>query len=93
MYNITNKPIGHIARVYQDQNRVKPNEAAKSTAPASGDKVTLSATGREINALMKKVENTPDIRPEAESIKQAVKSGRYDVSGEEIASSILKTLE
>lgn len=89
---INNHPISRAARIYQQQ-RLQEKTEVEAAAKVGKDKVTLSTAGREMQSLMQKVQNAPDIRPEVEALKEAVKSGTYDVSGEKIAASILKKLE
>ncbi len=89
---INNHPISRAARIYQQQ-RTRENAETEKTGKLGKDKVTLSSEGREMQSLMHKVQNTPDVRPQAEALKAAVKSGTYKVSGEKIAASILKSLE
>ena len=89
---IDNHPVARAAQLYRQQ-RAKEAAGQKRDPKVGEDRVTLSSAGRELQNVMQKVQATPDIRPQAEELKQAVKTGTYNVSGRAIAESILKTLE
>lgn len=88
---ISNKAaVQRIAQVYHEQNQA--NRVRKQAGnPSFNDEVTLSAEGKEIQAMLQKLKNVPDIRPRAEEIKVAVQNGTYQVSARQIARGILDT--
>lgn len=88
---IYNNPIGRVSKVYQNQQ--KSAAVDKKKGGSNKDKVTLSNQGKEFQAVLSEVAKAPDIRAKAEEIKQAVSSGTYNVSGEQIATSLLKHLK
>jgi len=86
---ITNKAaVQRVAQIYQEQrqaNRVRK----QSGNPSYNDEVTLSAEGKEMQAMLQKLHNVPDIRPRAEEIKVALLDGTYQVSARQIAQGII----
>ncbi len=86
---ISNKAaVQRVAQVYQDQRQA--NRIRKQAGnPTFNDEVTLSAEGKEMQAMLQKLKNVPDIRPQAEEIKMAVQDGTYQVSTQQIARAIL----
>lgn len=88
---ISNKAVQRIAQIYQEQ-RQQLHRARKSTADVSfSDEVELSAEGKEMQVMLQKLKNAPDIRPQAEEIKTALKSDTYEISTRQIARGILKS--
>lgn len=88
---IYNKPVQRIGQVFQE--RTKSQRLQKTDATRSSqDKVTLSNKGREMQLILQQIQGAPDIRPEAEELKSAIKSGTYQVNGKQVAESMLKTL-
>ncbi|HOP85415.1 MAG TPA: flagellar biosynthesis anti-sigma factor FlgM [Syntrophorhabdaceae bacterium] len=74
------------------------NKPAKGTAAEEKnkqgitDKVELSTKRQEIQKLVDKVKAIPEVRMEkVEKIKEAIKSETYNVKGELVAKSILKS--
>lgn len=86
---VSNKgAVQRVARVYQEQR--KAERVQKKTAGSTfHDQVTLSSESKEIQAMLQKLEATPDIRREAEEIKLAIEQGTYKVSPREIAKKML----
>lgn len=63
----------------------------KTTAGASNDKVTLSAEGREMQALTQAVLNAPDVRTgRVEELRTAIEDGTYNPSPEQVAKRMLE---
>ncbi|NLJ80764.1 MAG: flagellar biosynthesis anti-sigma factor FlgM [Firmicutes bacterium] len=89
---ISNKGVQRIARIYQEQKQVSQlRKQAKSAAPS--DEVELSTEGKEMQALLRKLKDAPEVRPAAEKIKRALESDTYEVSAKQIALGILKSRE
>ena len=86
---ISNKSaVQRVTQVYQEQHQA--NRVRKQAGnPSYNDEVTLSAEGREMQAMLQKLKSVPDIRPRAEEIKVAVQDGTYQVSARQIAQGIL----
>jgi flagellar biosynthesis anti-sigma factor FlgM len=86
---ISNKAaVQRVAQVYNEQRQA--NRVRKQAGnPSYNDEVTLSAEGKEMQALLQKLQNAPDIRPRAEEIKVAVQDGTYHVSARQIAQGII----
>jgi flagellar biosynthesis anti-sigma factor FlgM len=86
---ITNKAaVQRVAQVYQEQRQA--NLVRKQAGnPSYNDEVTLSAEGKEMQAMLQKLQNVPDIRPRAEEIKVALQDGTYRVSARQIAQGII----
>ncbi len=86
---ISNKAaVQRVAQVYQEQRQA--NRVRKQAGnPSYNDEVTLSTAGKEMQAMLQKLNNVPDIRPQAEEIKVAVQDGTYQVSARQIAQGIL----
>jgi flagellar biosynthesis anti-sigma factor FlgM len=86
---ISNKAaVQRVAQVYQEQrqaNRV-PKQAGN---PSYNDEVTLSAEGKEMQAMLQKLQNVPSIRQRAEEVKVALQDGTYQVSARQIAQGII----
>lgn len=88
---VSNKvAVQRIAQVYQEQKqggRVNKKGGNLSFT----DEVSLSSEGKEMQAMLHKLQTTPNIRPQAEEIKIAVQQGTYQVSPKQIASGILQS--
>lgn len=89
---ISNKAVSRIARVYQEQKQMGPVRKQAKSASFS-DEVELSAEGKEMQALFQKLQSAPGIRPQAEKIKNALKRDTYEVSPEQTALGIIKSLK
>lgn len=87
---IYHKPVQRIGQVYHERSKSQRLQKTDSTR-GSQDKVTLSSQGREMQLMLQQIQGAPDIRPEAEELKIAVKTGTYQVNGKEVAMSMLKS--
>ncbi|NLM42143.1 MAG: flagellar biosynthesis anti-sigma factor FlgM [Firmicutes bacterium] len=86
---IFNKPaIQRVARIYAEYKQSKRVQQSTGNTSVS-DEVTLSAEGRELQAMLHKLQSAPDIRPRAEEIRVAVENGTYKVSPKQIAEAIV----
>ena len=70
------------------KNTLKTNE---KTVSNFSDKLLISSMGKDYNTARKALLSTPDIREEMiHSIKERIKNGTYEVSGEAFAEKILE---
>lgn len=85
---ISNEQLSQILKTY---NR-KDSSNSKSQVEKKGknDKLSLSLEVKEIQKAKKALEKQPAVRKEkVEDLKQRIKSGTYNVSGEEVAEKML----
>lgn len=76
-----------INQVYQTSN-IKRNDNKRNNA--SSDQLEISQTGKEYHIVKKAVADIPDVRMDkVNSIKQAMASGTYNISSEEVAGKIV----
>lgn len=86
---ISNKAaVQRIAQVYQEQRKTEKVQK-QASKPSFRDQVTLSTEGKELQAMLQKLDTAPDIRREAEEIKEALEQGTYKVSPQQIARKML----
>ncbi|WP_111643298.1 flagellar biosynthesis anti-sigma factor FlgM [Marinimicrobium alkaliphilum] len=72
-------------------NSGTPAPAAKSDAPASGDRVVLSQEAQSLQRLQGRINDLPDVDSErVASLKQAIADGRFEVNAERIAENMLR---
>lgn len=92
---IDNDPKTNILDSLVRSNQVKSAKDSGSETKVSGDttdKVELSARQEEIARLTERVKAAPDVRQEkVDQIQKAVASETYNVKGELVARSILKS--
>lgn len=86
---ISNKNVQRIGQIYNNQSKVSKTNKSK----AGQDKVTLSAEGKELQAILEKVHIPPQPSPKAQELKEAVSSGTYHVNGEDIAMGMIRYYE
>lgn len=86
---INNKSVHRISQIYQDQKSIG-RVRTKNTVNPGQDRVTLSSEGKELQAVYEKLYAPQELSAKAKELKQAIKSGTYNVSGEEIANSMIK---
>jgi flagellar biosynthesis anti-sigma factor FlgM len=69
------------------------NKTAKSKITKSSDKVEISGQGKKVADLMSAAEQLPAMREEKiKMIKEALKSGTYQIDPSEIAQKLLEEL-
>ncbi len=88
---ISLKQVQDALRVQAQKARVRPVDEAKRTRPSLGsDQVSLSEEGKELQAIREKVAEAPEVREaKVAELREAIKSRRYNVTGEEIAEQML----
>ena len=73
---------------YPQKNTLKTNE---KTVSNFSDKLLISSMGKDYNTARTALSSTPDIREDLiHSIKERIKNGTYEVSGEAFAEKILE---
>ncbi|MEE8574415.1 MAG: flagellar biosynthesis anti-sigma factor FlgM [Thermodesulfobacteriota bacterium] len=78
----------YLRGVNEKSKEVESTGGAKGT---SGDTVDISSESKEIGLAREIIDDTPDIDQEkVERIKAGIKDGTYNVSGEQVAESLLK---
>jgi negative regulator of flagellin synthesis FlgM len=69
----------------------KPVDKSRSSQPAGGDRVELSAEARKVSALADEAGRLPEIRREkVETLRQAMEKGTYRVDPRLVARAILE---
>lgn len=88
---ISFKQVQEALKVYNQKTQTRRIDDVKKAGSVMGsDKVTLSTEGREIQAIRQKIAESPEIREaKVAELREAIKSGTYNVSGEEIAEKML----
>lgn len=82
--------VQRATEIYRKQAR----RADAASPAASRDQVTLSPAAREFQALLDKLAQLPDVRPETVSrLRQAIADGTYDVPAERVAEALLRELK
>lgn len=89
---ISAQQVKTVLKVYSLQ-QVQTGGASTSqpvTSPAPADKVFVSKTSKEMQMIRQSVEQAPGIREDrVSSLKKAIKTGTYNLSGEEIAEKMI----
>lgn len=86
---ISNKSVHRIRQLYQEQQNVDRVRTNKSKEQGQ-DRVTLSSEGKKLQSVYKKLYAPQELSDKAIELKQAISSGTYHVSGEDIATSMIK---
>lgn len=86
---VSNKAIQRIAQLLATA-RTEPRTQQPVEGKSKVDEVTLSPEGRELQALQRRLAETPDVRREKiEALRAAIAKGEYHVSAEKIAERII----
>jgi len=88
---INNNNISKMLSAYNKQNlnttKTKENE---STRLKRKDEINISDEAKEIQSLMKKLKDMPEVRQEKiNEIKEKINSGNYEIDPEKIAEKML----
>ena len=84
-------PLSAIQNVYGTQPKRKT--ASVSKTGYGRDAVEISSIGRSFNIAKQAVKNADDIRQEKTApLKEQIKAGTYDVSGESFADKLMEKL-
>jgi negative regulator of flagellin synthesis FlgM len=88
---ISFKQVQEALKVYNQKTQTRRIDDVKKAGSVMGsDKVTLSTEGREIQAIRQKIAESPEVREaKVAELREAIKTGTYNVSGEEIAEKML----
>lgn len=90
-----NNNISKILSVYNKQ-QIKSNKKQdnKTNSLNFKDELSISNEAKEIQQLMKKLKDIPDVREEKiNEIKERIKSGTYEINPEKIAEKMLNRLK
>lgn len=88
---ISSKAIERISQILYGSDAAKRAEAPQAQQPLQQDKVTLSPQGKEIQALQRRLAETPEVRQErVAALKAAIERGEYHVPAEKIAERMLE---
>ncbi|MDQ2085107.1 flagellar biosynthesis anti-sigma factor FlgM [Herbivorax sp. ANBcel31] len=84
--------IPKVNGVYDSQKNInKADKASKATSKK--DVVSISGQAKDFQTAMKALKDVPDIRKDkVERLQNQMESGNYQVSGKDIANSVLKGL-
>lgn len=83
--------IQQIAKIYGENNKV--NSVPKTEKVGKKDELTVSFESQLIQKATKYISELPDIREnKVNELQQAIKSGSYNIKGEEIISKIRNSL-
>ena len=91
--NISNHGIDNqrgLDKAQETQAKEGPVRQEGTPTPARDDSVALSSTAREIGRLSQLAGETPDRDARITQIREAIQNGTYNVSGEDIANSIIE---
>lgn len=87
---VSNKAIQRIAQLLATA-RTEPRAQSPAGDKPKVDEVTLSPEGRELQALQRRLAETPDVRREkVEALRAAIEKGEYHVSAEKIAERMIE---
>jgi len=84
--------IPKISEVYGKQNNV--NKVGKTSGVSSKkDVVSISNQAKDFQTVMKSIKDVPDVRADiVNELSEKYQSGKYDVSGSEVADKVLKSI-
>ncbi len=87
---ISSSQVQNAIKAYGKEARIRSK--GKQTEPlVTREKLELARGKKDIQAIRKKVDQTPEIRDERiANIVDAVKEGKYSISGDEIARKMLE---
>ncbi|MBO8167952.1 MAG: flagellar biosynthesis anti-sigma factor FlgM [Thermoanaerobacteraceae bacterium] len=81
-----------LSAIYQNQQQVKRNQVAARKADA--DRVEISRTAKELQRLVEKAKNLPDVRAEkVAELKKRIENGTYQVPVEKLADKMLREMK
>lgn len=84
--------IPKVSKVYDSQKNITKTDRGNK-ATTKKDVVSISGQGRDFQTVMKALKDIPDIRKDkVEKIQKQIETGKYQVSGKDIADSILSNI-
>lgn len=88
---ISLKQVQDALRVQLQRTQIRRTDEVKKTRPSLGsDQVSLSPESKELQAVRQAVAQAPEVREaKVAELREAIKSGRYNPTGEEIAEQML----
>jgi len=88
--NLTATMEAYTDKVQQAQQPA-PADGEKEQPAVKGDTVSLSREAKEVAAINRKLEETPDVREgKVSEIKDKIDSGTYTVDGQKAATNMLR---
>lgn len=88
---VSGKALQRISEILHGERNNATERIAATEASQRKDAVTLSAEGRHMQALQRRLTETPEVRTEkVEALRKAIEAGEYHVSAEKIAEKILE---
>ncbi|MGI6037272.1 MAG: flagellar biosynthesis anti-sigma factor FlgM [Limnochordia bacterium] len=89
---ISDKQIQQVSRLY-GRKMIANNINQMQPASKAADGVNLSKEAQELQAIWKKLQETPDVRMDrVKELRQAIQKGTYHVAGRDIAEKMLGRL-
>ena len=83
--------IDAYAQVQQLYSTKKTHKITSDAKTGHRDQLQISSKGKDIQVAKQALQLAPDVRPEvAAAVKNAIKSGEYEVSAESFASRVLE---
>lgn len=87
---ISKTQIQQVLKQYGENTKVRKSDKTSAAPMQQKDSVVLSKQGLDIQQMQKALKDIPDVREEkVQEVKEQIRSGNYNVSGEEIAEQIL----
>lgn len=85
---ISSEQLNQVLKIYNRKSR--SNSDSKVEKKSKSDKLALSTKAQEVQKASKALENQSAVRQEkVEALKSKIKTGNYNVSGEEVAEKML----
>ncbi|GAB6138160.1 flagellar biosynthesis anti-sigma factor FlgM [Halanaerobaculum tunisiense] len=79
-----------LSKIAKHYNQRQENKSKETNKNKQKDQVSLSDEAQQLQNIKEQIDYSPQIRQEkVDQIKQQVKEGTYNVSGEEVAKDIL----
>lgn len=86
---ISSEQLSQVLKTYNQKKASESNSEAKKSKD-KGDKLSISTGAKELQKAKKALDDQPQVRREkVESLKKQIKTGNYNVSGEEVAEKML----
>lgn len=84
--------IPKVSKVYDSQKNINKTDKGNKITTQK-DVVSISDQGRDFQMVMKALRDIPDIRQDkVEKLQKQIESGKYKVSGKDIADSVLRNI-
>ena len=81
-----------LPKLEKVKGKGREGKSVEATAKSKTDKVSISATAKELNKLKEIVNSMPDVRTDkVEALKNSIASGSYNVKGDAVAGKLIKS--